>query len=107
MAVLAHPGFVRAAPTLPGTSRIGVPSAPPPCCDRDGDEGLPPPFETAAPHGAHVRDVAHCEDHSSVRTGSGPQVMAALRNIALNLNRLDGHTNIARAQRRASWQPGT
>jgi len=33
--------------------------------------------------------------------------MAALRNTALNLNRLDGHTNIARAQRQASWRPGT
>jgi hypothetical protein len=55
----------------------------------------------------HVRDVTQSEDSSSVRAGSGPQVMAALRNTALNLNRLDGHTNIARAQRQASWQPGT
>jgi predicted transposase YbfD/YdcC len=55
----------------------------------------------------YVRDVTQGEDCSSVRAGSGPQVMAALRNTALNLNRLDGHTNIARAQRRASWQPGT
>ncbi len=55
----------------------------------------------------HVRDVTQGEDHSNVRAGSGPQVMAALRNTALNLNRLDGHTNIARAQRQASWQPGS
>ena len=34
LAVLARPGFVRAAPTLPGTSRIRLPSASPPCCDR-------------------------------------------------------------------------
>ncbi len=54
----------------------------------------------------HVRDVTQGEDHSSVRAGSGPQIMAALRNTALNLNRLGGHTNIARAQRQASWQPG-
>ena len=53
----------------------------------------------------HVRDVTQGEDHSSVRAGSGPQVMAALRNTALNLNRLDGHTNIAHAQRQASWRP--
>jgi predicted transposase YbfD/YdcC len=52
----------------------------------------------------HVRDVTQGEDHSSVRAGSGPQVMAALRNTALNLNRLDGHTNIASAQRQASWR---
>jgi predicted transposase YbfD/YdcC len=53
----------------------------------------------------HVRDVTQGEDHSSVRAGSGPQVMAALRNTSLNLNRLDGHTNIAHAQRQASWRP--
>jgi hypothetical protein len=34
LAVLAHPGFVRAAPTLPGTTRIRLPSAPPTCYDR-------------------------------------------------------------------------
>lgn len=55
----------------------------------------------------YVRDVTQGEDHSSIRAGSGPQVMAALRNTALNLNRLDGHTNIARAQRQASWRPRT
>jgi predicted transposase YbfD/YdcC len=54
----------------------------------------------------HVRDVTQGEDYSSVRAGSGPQVMAALRNTALNLNRLSGHANIARAQRQASWRPG-
>jgi predicted transposase YbfD/YdcC len=53
----------------------------------------------------HVRDVTQGEDLSSVRAGSGPQVMAALRNTALNLNRLTGHTNIASAQRQASWRP--
>ena len=34
LAVLGRPGFVRAAPTLPGTTRIRLPSATPPCCDR-------------------------------------------------------------------------
>lgn len=29
-----RPGFVRAAPTLPGTTRIRLPSAPPTCYDR-------------------------------------------------------------------------
>jgi predicted transposase YbfD/YdcC len=53
----------------------------------------------------HVRDVTQGEDACRIRTGSGPQVMAALRNTALNLARLDGHTNIARAQRQASWTP--
>ena len=45
LAVLARPGFVRAAPALPGTSRIRLPSATPPCCDRDGGGGLSPPLE--------------------------------------------------------------
>lgn len=53
----------------------------------------------------HLRDVTQGEDASRIRTGSGPQVMAALRNTALNLARLDGHANIAQAQRRASWTP--
>ncbi len=30
--------------------------------------------------------------------------MAVLRNPALNLHRLDGHCNIASAQRRAGWR---
>src|SRR5258707_8983108 len=34
LAVLRRPGFVRAAPALPGTTRIRLPSASPPCCDR-------------------------------------------------------------------------
>ena len=50
----------------------------------------------------HVRDVTQSEDHSRIRAGSGPHVLATLRNTALNLHRLDGHTNIARAQRRAT-----
>jgi len=46
LAVLARPGFVRAAPALPGTTRIRLPSAPPSCCDRISDVGLSPPFES-------------------------------------------------------------
>ena len=34
LAVLARPGFVRAAPALPVITRLRLPSAPPPCCDR-------------------------------------------------------------------------
>jgi predicted transposase YbfD/YdcC len=54
----------------------------------------------------HVRDVTQSEDRSHIRAGSGPHVLAALRNTALNLHRLDGHTNIARAQRRTAWRAG-
>ena len=38
--------------TLPGVTRVRLPPAPPPCCDREGDEGLSPPIESTAPHGA-------------------------------------------------------
>lgn len=46
-----------------------------------------------------VRDVDYDEDRSQVHTGSGPQVMATLRNTAIGLLRLAGHTNIATALR--------
>jgi predicted transposase YbfD/YdcC len=53
----------------------------------------------------HVRDVTQREDASRIRTGSGPQVLAALRKTATNLARLAGHENIAAAQRTAAWHP--
>jgi predicted transposase YbfD/YdcC len=46
-----------------------------------------------------VRDVTFGEDHSQTRTRSGPQVMASIRNLAINLLRLSGATNIAAALR--------
>lgn len=52
-----------------------------------------------------VRDVTFNEDRSTVRTGNGPQVMATLRNTALNLHRLDGATNIAEACRETAFTP--
>lgn len=53
-----------------------------------------------------VRDVTMGEDASQVRTGSAPQVMAALRNVVINILRLNGATNIAGALRQNAWQPG-
>lgn len=50
-----------------------------------------------------VRDVTFDEDRSQVRTGSAPQVMAALRNTALGLLRLKGVRNIAAATRTCAW----
>jgi hypothetical protein len=47
----------------------------------------------------YVRDVTYREDLSRVRTGSGPRVMASLRNIAIGIHRLYGETNIAHATR--------
>lgn len=46
-----------------------------------------------------VRDVTYDEDRSQIRTGNGPQVMAALRNAAIGILRLAGVTNIAAANR--------
>ena len=45
----------------------------------------------------YVRDRTYDEDRSQVRTGSAPQVMATMRNIAISLLRLIGWTNIKRA----------
>lgn len=46
-----------------------------------------------------VRDVTYREDHSQVRTGAAPHVMATLRNLVISLLRLAGWTNIAQALR--------
>jgi hypothetical protein len=46
-----------------------------------------------------VRDVTYDEDRSQIRTGTGPQVMAALRNAAIRALRLTGVTDIAAANR--------
>lgn len=47
----------------------------------------------------YVRDVTYDEDRSQIRTRTGPQVMAALRNAAISILRLAGVTNIAAANR--------
>ncbi|MFF5056116.1 ISAs1 family transposase [Micromonospora sp. NPDC000663] len=46
-----------------------------------------------------VRDVTYDEDRSQIRTGTGPQVMATIRNAAIGALRLAGVTNIAAANR--------
>lgn len=52
-----------------------------------------------------VRDLTFDEDHSAVRTGHGPQVMAALRNLAITALRLSGTTNIAAGLRHHARDP--
>ena len=52
-----------------------------------------------------VRDVTFAEDLSQVRTGTGPAVMASLRNLAISVHRLAGAANIAAASRRVSRHP--
>ena len=51
----------------------------------------------------YVRDVTMKEDASQVRTGSAPEVMAALRNLVIGLLRQAGAANIAAALRHYSW----
>jgi Transposase DDE domain len=48
----------------------------------------------------YVRDVTFGEDASRIRKGSGPQIMASLRNAAIGLLRTTGVTNIAEGLRR-------
>lgn len=52
-----------------------------------------------------VRDVTFDEDRSQVRVGHAPQVMAALRNVAISVLRLGGAENIAAACRRYAARP--
>ena len=47
----------------------------------------------------HIRDVTYGEDASQVRAGTGPQAMAALRNLAIGTLKLGGAGNIAAATR--------
>lgn len=53
----------------------------------------------------YVRDATMGEDASQVRTGAAPQVMATVRNVAINLLRLLGAQNIAHAFRQNAWNP--
>jgi predicted transposase YbfD/YdcC len=54
----------------------------------------------------YVRDVSLGEDASRIRKGSGPQVMAALRNLAIGFLRSTGADNIAQAMRRNAARVG-
>ncbi|MFY1668353.1 ISAs1 family transposase, partial [Plantactinospora sp. WMMB334] len=49
-----------------------------------------------------IRDTCYREDHSRVRTRSGPRVLASLRNLAINALRLAGRTDITEATRWAN-----
>jgi predicted transposase YbfD/YdcC len=48
-----------------------------------------------------LRDTVYREDSSSVRTQSGPRVMAALRNLGIGAHRLTGRRDITEATRAA------
>ncbi len=51
----------------------------------------------------YVRDVTFAEDASRTRTGSGPRIMASLRNLAIAVLRRAGYTNITEGLRWASY----
>ena len=52
-----------------------------------------------------VRDVTYQEDKSLVRIGNAPRMVASLRSLAISLLRLDGHTNLASANRHHARGP--
>jgi predicted transposase YbfD/YdcC len=52
-----------------------------------------------------VRDMDFDEDRSQIRTGSGPRVMASLRNLVLAILRLTGAISIAAALRHHARRP--
>jgi predicted transposase YbfD/YdcC len=60
----------------------------------------------AIENGLHwVRDVTFAEDASQLRTGTGPHVMAALRNLVIGVLSRAGPVNLAAAVRHHSRDP--
>ena len=60
----------------------------------------------AIENGLHwVRDVTFAEDASQLRTGTGPQVMACLRNLVIGVLGRAGPVNLAAALRRHARDP--
>jgi hypothetical protein len=53
----------------------------------------------------HLRDTTFAEDGSQVRTGSGPHVMATLRNLVIGVLCRAGPANLAAAVRRHARNP--
>jgi hypothetical protein len=53
----------------------------------------------------HLRDTAFAEDGSQVRTGAGPHVMAALRNLVIGVLNRAGPVNVAAALRHHARDP--
>lgn len=53
----------------------------------------------------YVRDVTFQEDRSRLRTGSAPQIVAALRNLAITLIHRSGSSQIAATRRHFASHP--
>jgi predicted transposase YbfD/YdcC len=79
--------------------------------------GRPYPRPLGDRNGLHyVRDVTFAEDASQIRSGTGPQVMAALRHLVVGLLCRAGPVNLAAALRHHNrdhtdpwppWEPGS
>ena len=52
----------------------------------------------------YVRDTTFDEDRSQIRTKTAPQIMAALKNLAISILRINSFTNIASALRHLAAQ---
>jgi predicted transposase YbfD/YdcC len=83
----------------------GITSLPPPRADAATLLALTREHWCIENRSHYVRDVTFAEDHSQVRVGSIPQVMAAVRNTVIGVLRATGETNIAAACRRYAAQP--
>ena len=55
----------------------------------------------------HVRDTTFGEDASKIRTGHGPETMAAPRSFAVSIQRTAGHHSIATGLREVAYTPFT
>ena len=53
----------------------------------------------------HIRDTTYAEDASQLRTGTAPQVMATLRNLAIGVLGRAGPVNLAAALRHHARDP--
>jgi hypothetical protein len=114
-----HVGFPHVAPGRPGHPQDPRPWHPV-VADREGIRGHQPHLRQANParladllrghwaieNGLHwVRDVTFAQDASQLRTGSGPQVMACLRNLVIGVLGRAGPVNLAAALRHHARDP--
>ena len=53
----------------------------------------------------HVRDGSFSEDHSRLRSGHAPQIMAAVRNLCITLLHRTNHPEISAARRSFAYHP--
>jgi hypothetical protein len=67
--------------------------------------GRPAPRPLGHRGAAPIRDTTFAEDAAQLRTGAGPHVMAALRNLVIGVLCRAGPVNLAAALRRHARDP--